>query len=324
MLRFLYRLILATSLTMAVAVVAFRVAAINREAVSAEALLTPQSRMVETIHGRIHVMEAGPEDGTPVLLIHGSVGWAGLWRATMGDLASRGYRAMAIDLPPMGLSDRDTRTDFSRQAQGLRILAFAEAAQVRPIIVAHSFGAGAAVEAMMAAPDTFAGGVIIAGALGLGDDGTGQTLPLPLQPRLIREAAMAATVTNPYATKWLFRQFVYRKDSIDADTVAVLEYPFLRNGTTETLAAWLPTLLVAPRGAASSDPARYATLAPPVVLIWGREDTVTPPDQAEALRAALGDAPLFWMGETGHIPQIEAPDTFHRLLANALEIIEKG
>ncbi len=324
MLRFLYRLVLAISLTAAAAVIAFRVAAMNREVATASDLFWPESKIVETVHGNIHALEVGPADGVPVLLIHGSVGWAGLWRDTLTYLAGAGYRAIAIDLPPMGLSDRLEGMDYSRQAQGLRILAFVDAMEVEPIVVAHSFGAGAAVEALMAEPDRFEGAVIVAGALGLGEDGTGRELPMPLRPEILREAALSSTVTNPYATKLLFQQFVYRKDRITPDIVRLLDYPFQRNDSTEALADWLPTLLVPPRGAASSDPARYGEIGLPISLIWGREDTVTPPAQGEALSDALGGAPLFWMDATGHIPQIEDPDTFHRNLAEALSRISQG
>lgn len=324
MVRFLFRTVVLTIIVAALAVGWFRMSAVGREDQSVEALRTDASRFVDTPHGRIHMMAAGPEDGPPVLLIHGSVGWAGLWIDTMTYLADSGYNVIAIDLPPMGLSDRDTRMDFSRQAQGLRILAFIEAEGIKPIVVAHSFGAGAAVEAMMAAPDNFEGAVIVAGALSLGQDGTGLTLPAPLRSGRVREAAVASTVTNPYATKWLFQRFVHRKDSITDDIVEVLEHPFKRAGTTETLARWLPTLILPPREAASSDPANYASLDVPVALIWGREDAVTPPDQANTLGLAMNNAPIFWLGNTGHIPQIEAPQAFHETLINALAVVAAG
>lgn len=323
MVRFILRLILAVTVTLAVALVAFRVAAYVREDLPSDALTVPGSRFVDTSEGRMHLIETGPPDGAPVLLIHGSVGWAGLWRDTLDDLAARGYRAIAIDLPPMGLSDRSPTSDYSRQAQGARILALLEAEGIRPILVAHSFGGGAAAEAMLADPTAFRGGVLIAAALGLGQDGSGRSLPAPLEPAVVREAAVSASVTNPYATTFLFRRFVHRKDSIDAATVATLEHPFFRDGTTEALAAWLPTLLIPPVGAPSSDPANYAALGVPVALIWGREDTVTPPDQALALQAALQGAPLAWLDDVGHIPQIEAPEVFHDALAASLEAITK-
>lgn len=324
MLRFLYRLFLATSLTIAVAVVALRIAAMNREVTEASELFLTESRTYETVHGEIHALEFGPENGVPVLLIHGSVGWSGLWSDTLTFLSDEGYRAIAIDLPPMGLSERFEGMDYSRQAQGLRILAVAEALDEAPIVVAHSFGAGGAVEALMAGPERFKGAVIVAGALALGKDGTGQQMPLPLQPKLVREAALSASVTNPYVTKMLVQQFVHRKDRVTGEIVDLLEYPFVRNGTTEALADWLPTLLVPPRGAASTAPERYGDIGLPVSLIWGREDTVTPPPQGEALSNALGGAPIFWMDATGHIPQIEDPAIFHQLLAEALARQSQG
>lgn len=324
MLRFLIRLLFVLVIAVAAALTAFWIMADARETQSADALNLPESRMIETVHGALHVLEDGPIEGPTVLLIHGSVGWAGLWRDTTMALAGQGYRVVALDLPPMGLSDRGPHMDYSRQAQGLRILAVAESFETRPVIVAHSFGAGAAVEAMMAGPEAFRGGVIVAGALGLGQDGAGQSLPLPLRWPLLREALLASTITNPLITKLLFAQFVYRQDSITPDVVALLEYPFQRQGTTQALADWLPSLLVPPRGAASSDPARYGTLDLPIALIWGREDTVTPPNQAEALQTALGGTPLFWMDSTGHIPQIEAPDNFHAILAEALASLEEN
>ena len=324
MLKFLYRLFLAITFTALADVIAFRFSAITRETAAAADLLLPESQVIETKHGSLHALAMGPEDGQTILLIHGSVGWAGLWRDTMKSLADSGYRAIALDMPPMGLSARSADMDFSRQAQGLRILAAVEALNAQPIVVAHSFGAGATVEAMMATPQAFKGAVLVAGAVSLGQDGTGQDLPLPLQPQLIREVAMASTITNPYATKWLFRRFVHRKESVTDDIVDILEYPFARDGTTETFAASLPSHLLPPPGAASTDPARYQTLDLPVMLIWGREDTVTPPAQAEELRNALGDAPIFWLNNTGHIPQIEAPGAFLDLLNAALTRINQG
>jgi pimeloyl-ACP methyl ester carboxylesterase len=321
MLRALFRTIFWVFALLAVAIGGFRLAADQRERFTAADLVPDGGGFVETAHGRLHAIEMGPVDGVPVLLIHGSVGWAGLWVDTMEELAAHGYRAIALDLPPMGLSDRDNFTDYSRQAQALRILAFAEARGVRPILVAHSFGAGAAAEALLAEPQSFEGAVIIAGALALGKDGTGQNVPPPLGSDVVREIVVANSVTNPYLTRPLLGRFVHREDMITDAQVAAIEYPFTRQGTTDTIARWLPTLLVPPRGATSSKVESYAGLSVPMALIWGREDTVTPPDQAVQLQDAIGDVPLFWMEDVGHIPQIEAPSEFYMTLDIALSVV---
>jgi pimeloyl-ACP methyl ester carboxylesterase len=51
----------------------------------------------------IHVVEAGDEDATPVLFLHG---WPESWRCweRVMDLAQRDVRAIAIDMPGTGES----------------------------------------------------------------------------------------------------------------------------------------------------------------------------------------------------------------------------
>ena len=56
----------------------------------------------------------------------------------------------------------------------------------------------------------------------------------------------------------------------------------------------------------------------PVCLIWGRNDTITPPEVAEEFRAKLPDSELFWIDQCGHAPMMEHPQTFNRLLEDWL------
>lgn len=321
MLRSLLRTIFWIVALLAFAAGGFRLAADQRERFTAEELLPENGGFTETTHGRLHAIEIGPEEGPVVLLIHGAFGWAGLWHDTMHALAENGYRAIALDLPPMGLSDRDNFTDYSRQAQGLRILAFLEARGIRPVIVAHSDGAGAAAEAMLAAPEAFYGAVLVSPALTLGQDGTGQQLPWPFGSAILREIAVANSVTNPHLTQPLFSRFVHRNRAVTDRQVAIVNHPLMRQGTTDTIARWAPTLFIPPRGAASTRPESYFSLDLPIALIWGREDRITPPDEALAVQGVLGQAPLFWLPNVGHIPHIEAPAEFDTALSEALALV---
>lgn len=295
-----------------------RVAAHFRESVAQEAGLPAEGRLVDTGSGRIYLEERGGPGAVPVLLVHGSVGWAGLWRQTMDVLAAGGYRAAAMDLPPMGWSDRAPDADFGRVAQAGRIAGLARALGTRPILVAHSFGAGPALEAALREPGLFSGIVVVSGALALGGHERDAALPLPLRPAPLREAAVSATVTNPHAMGRLVGLFLYRKEAVTGEVVAILNAPMRREGTTGALAAWLPSLLVPSRDALSTRPEALAGLALPAALIWGDRDTTTPLDQGRALAAAMPGAPLAVLRDVGHIPQIEDPDGFHAALLAAL------
>jgi pimeloyl-ACP methyl ester carboxylesterase len=60
-----------------------------------------------TIDGTtLHVTEAGPIDGEPVLFLHGWPDSAHLWRYQLETLAAAGYRCIAPDLRGFGQSDK--------------------------------------------------------------------------------------------------------------------------------------------------------------------------------------------------------------------------
>jgi pimeloyl-ACP methyl ester carboxylesterase len=309
-------LVIVVSLTM-VLLLGVRLAALIRE-VGVLPMRTPdEGRIVETVLGPIYVEELGPEGGIPLLLVHGSVGWSRMWRPTSEALAAEGYRAIALDMPPMGWSFRDPGGDYSRQTQALRLIALIEALGVRPVLIAHSFGAGPAAEAAMLQPDAFAGLVVVSGMIGLGSDGTGQTPPWPLGHPFMRELAISATLTNPSATGPMLRRLLHRSDVATPDVIDMLNRPNRRSGTTAALADWLPSLLVPPVGALSTRPEGWQAFPLPLAFLWGDRDRATPLDQGQTLAEMTG-APLSILTDVGHIPQIEAPAEFQAALIAAL------
>ncbi len=296
----------------------FRAAAMWREVETRDIHMPDEGYAVQTTLGEVYVEETGPRDGTPVLLVHGSVGWSRFWFETSDALANAGYRAIAFDLSPMGYSERDPKGDYSRATQAARINALVDALRIKPVLVAHSFGAGPGTEAVMLAQDKFAGYIIVDGAIGVGSHEDAKSLPIPLRPTLLREAAVAATITNPFLLKPLVQMFLHRKEAATEEYMALLKRPFALDGTTEELAAWLPTLLVPPKNALSTRPESYANLTLPVGIIWGAEDTATLPDQGRELNALIEGSTLTILPGLGHIPQIEGPAAFQKALIETL------
>jgi len=59
----------------------------------------------------------------------------------------------------------------------------------------------------------------------------------------------------------------------------------------------------------------------PVCLIWGMNDTITPPFVAEEFKHLIPHADLFWMDKCGHAPMMEKPEEFNALLHKFLDKI---
>ncbi len=57
----------------------------------------------------------------------------------------------------------------------------------------------------------------------------------------------------------------------------------------------------------------------PVCLIWGKNDTITPPMVAEEFKKLLPTAELHWIDKCGHAPMMEVPEEFNSILDGFLE-----
>uniref|UniRef100_A0A0E0C046 soluble epoxide hydrolase n=1 Tax=Oryza meridionalis TaxID=40149 RepID=A0A0E0C046_9ORYZ len=113
-------------------------------------------RTVEVASGvRLHVAEAGPEDGPAVLLVHGFPELWYSWRHQMRALAARGFRAVAPDLRGYGDSDappgRDSYTVL--HLVGDLVALIADVGQPRVFVAAHDWGAAVAWQLCLLRPD---------------------------------------------------------------------------------------------------------------------------------------------------------------------------
>ncbi|MEM7161067.1 MAG: alpha/beta hydrolase [Bacteroidota bacterium] len=52
----------------------------------------------------------------------------------------------------------------------------------------------------------------------------------------------------------------------------------------------------------------------PFCLIWGKNDTITPPEVAEEFHEKITDSDLYWIDKCGHAPMMEHPEKFNDIL----------
>jgi pimeloyl-ACP methyl ester carboxylesterase len=312
----------AVALAAVVAVpVGFRAWAAWRESAEVSELAPATGRLVPTRSGRIFVQEAGPADGVPVLMFHGTAAWSELWRDTMSALADAGFHAIALDLPPFGFSDRPADHSYTRADQAVRAHDVLDRLGVDTVVIlGHSFGAGAAVETTLRYPQRIRGLVLVDAALGL-MDGAASSAPAVLRHRWLREILVSATVTNPLLTPTLLRMLIARKDRATAAYVDILQRPMRLRNSTRDIGDWLVYFTSTDDGAASADRRAYVTISARTALIWGEKDSITPMAQADDLHALVPGSTLTILPDVGHIPQIEDPPTFHRVLIEQLRML---
>ena len=57
----------------------------------------------------------------------------------------------------------------------------------------------------------------------------------------------------------------------------------------------------------------------PTCLIWGKNDTITPPEVAEEFHELIENSDLYWIDKCGHAPMMEHPEEFNQIMDKWLE-----
>jgi pimeloyl-ACP methyl ester carboxylesterase len=316
-------LLIATLALPVLTLVGFRTAAALRETENASDLAPRHGRFVATRSGRMFLQEKGPSSGIPVVLIHGTGAWSELWRDTIDHLAERGFRVIALDMPPFGFSDRPQPPSYTRAAQAERIKDALDGLGIdNAYLVGHSFGAGPTVETVLRYPGKARGLVLVAGALGVSDGGNSADpsglIGWLLNQDALRNGLVALSATNPLMTRQLLSMMIHRKERADARAVAILQRPMTLQRSTPDMGAWLKYFLSVDRAALSADRRRYANIKVKTTLIWGDRDTLTPLAQGQDIHGLIQGSRLTVIPDIGHIPQVEDPGTFGKVLSDAL------
>jgi pimeloyl-ACP methyl ester carboxylesterase len=316
-------LLAALLLALVAAMVTFMWKANSREKEARTEAAPKTGRFVKVPGAELFVQELGPAAGPAVLFIHGFGAWSETWRPTMQALADKGFRAVAVDVPPFGFSALTGEEGYSREEQGRRLLGLLDAMEIRRVtLVGHSYGGRPTVTAVLQAPDRVERLVLVDAALGFEAEASPDREGPGLMQKLLgigplRQAILASLLTNPRMTRTLLNQFVADPSSVNDDLVAIYQRPLVVQGATQNLGDWVKAQVGA------DDPAlreaeTYKKLTMPALLVWGDRDTITPLWQGQRLAQWLPSSKLAVLPGIGHLPQAESPQAFQAALLEFL------
>jgi pimeloyl-ACP methyl ester carboxylesterase len=250
--------------------------------------------------------------GPTVLLLHGFASAIEAWGPVLPALLPR-HRVIAVDLMGFGWTDRPPG-DYSPLGQARRVLALLDQRGVQKIsVVAHSWGSSVALAMAQIAPDRIRRIAIYDGFVF--DD---------QKPTLFRWAKVGGIGELLFALFYKERPedklalAFYDPTRISQRFVDEVEHALDRPGTTAAALAAIRAMDL------SALEAGYSKVQQPVLLLWGREDKVTPLAAGERLASLLRRARLVVYPRCGHFPMLEARhasnDELARFLADDLAL----
>jgi pimeloyl-ACP methyl ester carboxylesterase len=267
---------------------------------------------------RLAVHEEGPAGGRPVLLLHGGGQTRFAWGGTQGELASRRYRAIAVDLRGHGESDWAPDRDYSPGTIAKDVLRLVEWTGGRPALVGASLGGLAALLAVGESETAICSALVL----------------VDVTPRVHRpgaERVMAFMRSQPDGFEDLEQA---------ADAVASYLPQRPRPPDTAGLARnlrpapngrlrwhWDPALVgFDPREVVDTDRllAAATRVTVPALLVRGALSDVVTVDTAAELRAAIPQAELVTVSNAGHMVAGDQNDVFTSVVADFLDRTDWG
>ncbi|MDF1810086.1 MAG: alpha/beta hydrolase [Phycisphaerales bacterium] len=228
------------------------------------------------------VVECG--SGMPVVFLHGLVGLNEHWGKVVDRISSR-VRCITLEVPLLSLRG----VDCSLSAVSAMTMQFLDREIGQPaILVGNSFGGHVALRVTHERPE-LVHSLVLAGSSGLIERTVVKGAPVrPTREWLVEKIGELFFDKSKMHPGDVDRAFVLLNERGGARAMVKLSKSARRDNMTDDL----------------------AEIHQQTLLIWGKEDVVTPPSAGQGFSELMPSARLHWLENCGHAPMIEAPEPF--------------
>ncbi len=241
--------------------------------------------------GDFSYIEAG--EGHPLVLLHGLFGGLSNFDSILEHFRHR-CRVIIPQLPIYTLPVLNT--NVSALAKFLH--RFLQHKQIeQPTLLGNSLGGHIALVFTSKYP-TLPGRLVLTGSSGLYENAFGGSTPRKGDKEYLRKKIEVTFYDPKHATDELVEE-CYQIVNDRSKLIRILS--LAKSAIRHNMASDLPDMKL------------------PTCLIWGRNDSVTPPDVAEEFNRLMPKSELFWIEKCGHAPMMEHPEEFNRLLEAWME-----
>ncbi len=302
-------------------------------ALPATALADPNGRFVTVRDVTLYMVEAGPPEGQSIVLVHGLLGSTQDFAELIPVLAGAGYRILAVDRPPFGLSDKRAGAPMTAASQADLLAEWLAGLGLgRAVWLGHSAGGAVVAQVAIRHPERVAGLVLVSPQIGGATDGgdAGNPLANPALPVLATIFLQSLNPISPWAEAELrayfeearLRDFLQAQLGIAqvSDAMAAAEARFTH------VRGWEAGLRVFGRAVLTERaPLQASALSAiqrvPVLIVWGEADAFIPVSRGRQLREVLPTSTLITYPGAGHQPWRDVPEAFTRDLLAFLGLL---
>lgn len=254
----------------------------------------PDGRIIRVGDAELHVVQSGPPDGPPVLMVHGFASNLRIWEAMAAALP--GHRVVRVDLLGFGRSSR-YEGDYRRVTQAALLVAVLDELGIqRADVVAHSMGAAVSLTLAAEFPDRV-GRLALIGPWVFEEQ-------VPWAFRDARQPGLGEISFGLWYEEHLDLRMRY--GFFDPDLFVTEEVVDGARDGLERPGARAAALAVVRGLDLPGLEAALPSIETPILIVQGREDPVAALPYAEQLASIVGDVELVVLPRCGHFPMLEA------------------
>jgi 2-hydroxy-6-oxonona-2,4-dienedioate hydrolase len=228
-------------------------------------------------------------EGEPMVLLHGLMGGLSNFDQMLPYFSSRGFKVYVPQMPIYDSSIIKTNLkDLSKF-----IVRFINDVVGQPAnLVGNSLGGHIGLITTLHNPEVVRT-LTLTGSSGLYEKSFGDSFPRKSDKEYLRKKAQEVFYDPAVATDELVDEVF---DVVNDRMKGLKTVMIAKSAIKHNMIKDLPNILR------------------PTCIIWGKQDGVTPPDVADAMKANIPVSDLYWIDKCGHAAMMEHPDLFNEIL----------
>jgi 2-hydroxy-6-oxonona-2,4-dienedioate hydrolase len=242
--------------------------------------------------GKFKYLEIG--EGTPIIILHGLMGGLSNFDGLTNFFPEKGYKVIIPELPLYELPL--LKTNVNSFAKFLKEFIIHKKFK-DVILLGNSLGGHIGLLYTKQYPEHVKA-LVITGSSGLYESAMGESYPKRGDKGYIKTKVENVFYDPIIATQELVDEVF---DTVNDRVKLIRTLAIAKSAIRHNMGKDLPEMNT------------------PTCIIWGENDTVTPPNVAHEFHSKLPDSDLFWIEKCGHASMMEHPAQFNEILMGWLE-----
>ena len=233
-------------------------------------------------------------EGQPIVLLHGLMGGLSNFEEVLSFFPNKGYKIIMPILPLYDMSILETTVKaFAKYLN--KFLIYKKLKTI--VLIGNSLGGhiGLLYTKMF---ESKVIGLIITGSSGLYENSMGDGYPKRGDYNYIKTKTEEVFFDRKIATKSLVDEIF---ETVNDRSKLIKTLTIAKSAIRHNMAKDLPRINT------------------PTLIIWGKQDNVTPPSVAKEFHKLIPNSDLVWINKCGHAPMMENPEKFNTSVLNWLK-----